>query len=122
MAVFVFAYVLLLLAQPQWLWALCSAVTLVLGYCHFWRRFSRCWPHQGSLVIQGQRAEVHQPHASISGRLLRQSRVYPGLIHLQLKDDIGAKRHHFFIAAKAMTPEHFRECARAVQVALSQQE
>ncbi|WP_158684011.1 protein YgfX [Pseudoalteromonas sp. T1lg10] len=120
MAVFVFVYALFLLAHPQWLWALCSALILALGYCHFWFRFRRCWPHQGKLLIQGQRAEVHQANASVSGRLLAQSRVYPGLIHLQLQDDMGGKRHHIFIAARAMTPEHFRECARAVQLALSQ--
>ncbi|WP_158678926.1 hypothetical protein [Pseudoalteromonas sp. T1lg75] len=122
MAVFVFVYALLLLAHPQWLWAFWSALTLALGYVHFWHRFSRCWPQQGTLVIQGQRAEVHQADVSVRGRLLRQSRVFPGLIHVQLQDDLSAKRHHFFIAARAMAPEHFCECARAVQLALSQQE
>ncbi|MFY8272975.1 protein YgfX [Pseudoalteromonas sp. SSDWG2] len=117
-AVFIFIYLVLLLSEPSWLWAIVSGTTLLVAYVHFRRVYTSFWPVDGHVSIKANRAKICWGNNELSAVILPQSSVHSGLVHLKLKDDVSAKSHHVLIAQDAMQPELFSALARAVNAAI----
>ncbi|WP_138507764.1 protein YgfX [Pseudoalteromonas ruthenica] len=107
-------YIILVFSQPQWLWALLCAIVLMLASWHGWRVYKRCWPRYGIITIDNQQVELHGQGIELSGKLLKGTKVFNGLVWLHLQSTYTGAKRHVFIADKAMAPEQFRDLARAV--------